>query len=156
MTPSFYGTPENQIRLLHEADKWVGTPFRENSAVKGAGGGVSCHNLVAEIYFQTGFLARFIVPTGSARRLRNGPSGAMLEYINQNLAGSFSVIVPQIEEAITGDLIFMRDASEVCHLGIALPQGWFIHVLPSSGVMLSLINDPTFKNRVMYIRRPNP
>jgi hypothetical protein len=45
MTPTYYDTPEKIAALLAAAAAWLGTPFRENSAVPGPRGGVYHHAL---------------------------------------------------------------------------------------------------------------
>lgn len=156
-TPSFFHeNPYAQIAIQREADAWIGTPFRENSAVKGAGGGVSCHNLVAELYFEAGFLDRFPVPKGSVKKLRNGPHEALIGYVDDFLGQRFAVVDPAEEEVYVGDLIVMRDARALCHLGVCTSRGWFTHVLPRLGVLRSMLNDATFERRITHIRRPKP
>lgn len=152
---TYYLNPSRIAALEHEAAAWLGTPFRENSAVRGLGGGVSCHNLVAELYFATGCLERFVVPTGSARSLRHGPAGLMLEYLDAQLAGRFAALTELSHEAIMpGDMLAIRDGRSIVHVGVALLGGRFVHVLKGTGVLISMTRDSAYT--LTAIRRPQP
>lgn len=152
---TWYISPKRISDLEAEAAAWLGTPFRENSAVRGLGGGVSCHNLVAELYFATGCLERFVVPTGSARSLRHGPANAMLDYLDAQLAGRFAAVPDASPEKIMpGDMLAISDGRNVLHVGVALLGGRFVHVLKGTGVMVSMLRDSTYK--ITAARRPLP
>jgi cell wall-associated NlpC family hydrolase len=68
----------NLATLKTAAESWIGTPFCERSAVKGAG--VCCHALPLEIYFEAGWLPRFEYPAGA-------PGTARVELADQFIAG---------------------------------------------------------------------
>lgn len=55
--------PSSILALEAAAAAWLGTPFCERSAKKGAG--VCCHALPLEIYFDAGWLVRFDYPMGA-------------------------------------------------------------------------------------------
>jgi cell wall-associated NlpC family hydrolase len=159
MTPTWFNSEERCAKLFVAARSWRGTPWRENSAFPGPGGGVSCHNLAAEIYFDTGCLDRFGVPRGSVRTLRSSPAKAMLDYLDAQLGERFAKIEPGAEDLQPGDLIVMREGEHVRHVGIVVPSDFgpqFVHVLPRLGVTFSETRDATYSNRVEAIRRPLP
>jgi len=153
MTPTWYSTPTRISFLGDAARRWVGTPFRENSCVKGAGGGVSCHNLAAALYFETGCMACFDVPRGRVRDfLKTGAGNAIVDYLDEHMSGRFVAI----KEAppVPGDLIVMAEGPRQ-HMGIVLDGGDFVHVLRFRGVMISRLDDSTYQPLVA-IRRPKP
>jgi cell wall-associated NlpC family hydrolase len=152
--PPFFHTPQRITTLETEAQSWLGTPFRNNSAVRGPGGGVSCHRLASELYFATGALDRFEVPKSSASLLANGPDKALLDYLDTQLAPHFTALDPAHHTPLPGDLIIMREHRVLKHLGIVLPSARFIHVFPRLGVLISLLADSTYGNRIEAIRRP--
>ena len=154
MTPTWYNTPLRVSFLGDAARRWLGTPFRENSAVRGPGGGVACHNLAAALYFETGCMACFDVPRGRVRDfLKTGAGDAIVDYLDAHLTGRFSPVVD--EPPIPGDLIVMREGRVAKHVGVVLAGGDFVHVLRFRGVMLSRLDDSTYQP-IVAIRRPSP
>ena len=182
MTATWYDTPQKIAALEASARAWLGTPFRANSAVRGAGGGVSCHNLAAELYFETGYLPRFAVPSGNVRNLALGLGPALMDRFPrgvrerfQLIAGSeereagsensgppisgSSLLAPRsflLSSAAPGDLLVLREGRIVKHLGVMLSGGLFVHVLARSGVQLSALSDSTYCSNLEEIRRPTP
>lgn len=153
MTPTWYSSPARIFDLESAATGWLGTPFRENSAAIGPGGGVSCHNLVAELYFESGFMPRFPVPTGRARAMIHGAADGLLTQIDSLLGARLSPI-DLSETPLPGDLIVMRAGRIFLHLGIVVTQRHFVHVVRQQGVLLSPLADTTYK--IAAIRRPKP
>jgi cell wall-associated NlpC family hydrolase len=154
MTPTWYNTPARIAALVSSALPWEGTPFRENSAALGPGGGVSCHNLVAELYFESGFLPRFAVPTGRARAMVHGAPDGLLHRLDSILGGKLATLDPATEKPLPGDLLIMRMGKTLLHLGTVLPRNQFVHVMRGHGVMLSPLADSTYK--IAALRRPKP
>lgn len=148
---TWYDTPE-RIQLLDTvARSWLGTPFRENSAIKGPGGGVSCHYLTAFIPFETGAFPRFDVPRGSIRQFLNSAPQAMLDFIDGQLGERVGKIEPRLDAIWPGDILVLAENGRTKHAATAMPQGRFIHVLFHDGVLLSELADPTYK--IEAIRR---
>lgn len=154
MTATWYNSPARIASLDTAAHRWLGTPFRENSAACGKGGGVSCHNLAAALYFETGCMACFDVPRGSVRDfLKPGSRNAIIDYIDAHLLGRFAIA--DGEDPLPGDLIVMRMGRTALHMGVVLPGGAFIHVLVFRGAMISRLDDSTYQP-LAAIRRPQP
>jgi cell wall-associated NlpC family hydrolase len=161
MTPAYYDTPAKIAALVAAAEPWRGTPFRENSAVRGPRGGVCCHMLVSHLYIETGALEPFDIPRGSARRLLHNPADTMLAYIDTTLAGRFAIPLSH-EPARSGDMIVYREGATAKHVAIVLPpaqagHGYrIVHVLRHSGTAFSQFDDPTYAHNIVTTRRPLP
>jgi len=148
-------------RLEAVAATWVGTPFCPNSAVKG--GGVSCHNLPAEIYFEAGWLERFPVAEGSPLHGRAG-AGSLMEYHLDRLAcftdadpgrlclGDGARAAREIVQP--GDLVCSRPARLPYHLALALRRGRFIHVQYHGLTHIAPNLPPVWAARLARIYRP--
>jgi hypothetical protein len=161
MTPNYYNDSEKITALVAAAERWRGTPFRENSAVRGPRGGVCCHMLAAHLYIETGALDAFDIPRGSTRRLLNNPADTMLAYIDSALAGRMAV--PAVgEPVIPGDMIVYRQGTTAKHIAVLLPGAEpghgprIIHVLWHCGAAFSQFDDPTYANNIVTVRRPLP
>lgn len=145
MNAPWYNTPERIAALDTVADSWIGTPFRENSAVPGLRGGVSCHFLAPNLHFATGAISRFDVPRGSLRKLLNSAADTIVAFIDENLTPPFG-LVPHGEPFIPGDIIVMvRETGHQKHIGTVLSEGWFLHVLFAGGVQRARLDDPTYR-----------
>ena len=154
MTRTWYSSPARIAALEAAVTRWLGTPFRENSAVIGAGGGVSCHNLVAELYFESGFIPRFVVPRGRARSMLHAARDGLLSQIDAILGAHLAPIDPAAEAPATGDLVVLRVGRVMLHLGTVVPMRQFAHVLRHEGVALSPLADTSYQ--IAAIRRPKP
>ena len=164
---TYYDTSEKLTALLTAATAWHGTPFRENSAIPGPRGGVSCHNLVAAIYVATGALPPFAVPRGSARRLLHNPADTIIDFIAANFPDHFLHIhVPdtpseRLADVCAGDLLVFAERKVSKHVAIAIPGAQphhtlrIAHVLMHSGCTIdSQLADPTYLNALVDIWRP--
>lgn len=153
---TWFNTPARLAALEAAADRWLHTPWRENSAVCGEGGGVSCHNLIAELYFETGCLPRFDVPRGRARALLNNPAPVILSFLDKDMSDRFVRVDAKPELALPGDTIVLRDSLTHIHMGVMVGGGQFVHVMRFSGVTRSMAADSTYGRNLEAIRRPLP
>jgi hypothetical protein len=153
MTPTWYNSPARLAALQTAAANWLGTPFRENSACPGPGGGVSCHNLVAAVYFDSGCWPRFEVPRGRARALTNRNAAEFLAAFDAATAERLA-IVPPAEPALPGDTLFLADPRGLRHLGVAITDRDYLHVSFLGGVMLSPLAETG--HTLTALRRPRP
>ncbi len=154
MNASWFNSPERIVALQAACESWLGTPFRENSAAKGAGGGVSCHNLVAAVYFETGALARVDVPRGRARAMTNRVATDFLQKFDAVTAGRMTAVDPAQEPILPGDTLIICDDRGLRHLGVATAQHEFVHVAGPLGVIRSPLADAAGK--IQAVRRPLP
>jgi cell wall-associated NlpC family hydrolase len=103
------------------AATWVGTPFCEQSAVKGAG--VCCHMLPLEIYFEAEWLPRFVMP-------RMAPGVASFEKTLRWFEGGGAQFVTAVETAAPGDSLHFQ-LGRTSHFMLMLRGGRFIHTSKS-------------------------
>jgi len=174
----YFNTPEKLASLTASASRWLGTPFRENSCVRGPRGGVSCHNLVAALYVETGALPPFTVPRGSARRLLHNPADTICAYIDTVLGAHFmpvGTLTPApspigrgvaggrgegVSLAQPGDMLVLREGNVGKHVAIVIPGAEphhtprIVHVLLHGGVFFSELADATYASAILQIRRP--
>jgi hypothetical protein len=155
MSTTWYNTPERIAALDHAATQWLGTPFRANSAISGAGGGVSCHHLFAELHFSTGCLARIVVPAGDPRTLVNGQPD---DFLNRFDAAVGSRFVPVTDETMAGDLLFIRYGATIHHLVNVISGGRCVHVLRNTGTLITplaaLLSSHHNRVSIAALRRP--
>jgi hypothetical protein len=159
---TWYNTPERIAALVARAQSWEHTPWRANSAFPGKGGGVSCHNLQAELHRGGPLPQDFVTPRGSVRETLNGPATAILDWCDAHLGDVFKKAEGP---AVVGDLVFFRaeeKSAQLLHFGTVVPglephhTLRVVHVLLFRGVMFSEMADPAYGNLLAAIRRPAP
>lgn len=164
MIPTWYNTDERLSALDSAAASWFCTPFRVNSAVPGAGGGVSCHNLFCELHFATGCLARFSVPRGYPQEFLHGNPDRLVSQVDaslQPLGWASLSATASVSSLVAGDLLVIRFGRIASHLVTLLPGGLCIHVLNQSGVVVTpllaaLATTTKHAISIAAIRRPSP
>lgn len=144
----------NRIEQLEAiAASWIGTPFCENSRVKGAG--VSCHFLPAEIYIEAGLLpADIAVPTGPPGWSRNNGDSIMEKWLDSD-DGKKHFAPVEILAIQPGDLIGFKAGRCVHHLAILLTQGRIVHCMADVGVRIAPNIPAAWKVRMPRAWRPN-
>ena len=111
------------------AESWVGTPFCENSCIKG--GGVSCHLLPAEIYFEAGAMERIPIPEGSAGWASSQNTSLMVDWVER------SGLFEEVKTPAAGDLLGFRLGHVVHHMGVMLSGGRMVHAVRTHGVQIA-------------------
>ena len=155
---------EKQLDLLEEAAAtWVGTPFVANSAVKGAG--VCCHRLVAEIYFEAGWLPRFELPEGPPMHGCAGANSRMEDFLDASaffadndptrICRRFGAHAALIGLVGPGDLLLSAPARVPHHLALALRGDRFIHVVWGGKTDIVSGFPAPWAKRLARIYRPN-
>ena len=149
----WFNTPERLEALRAIATSWIGTPLRSNSQTKGYGGGVSCTNLCAAIFVETGCLAAFDLPEGPMNWASHNTESMVIPWMDAHprFAG-----VSNNEPILPGDALGFKFGACVHHMGVCDAPGTFIHVLKRTGVMYSLLGDATYSKRLVKIWRPRP
>ncbi len=110
-------------RIVHEARRWIGTPYRYGGKERRRG--TDCSGMVMEVYRTTTGIA---LPRNSARQQ---------EFCRRIKRSELSA----------GDLVFFsskRGGSRVSHVGIYIGEGRFIHASSSRGVMESGLDEKYF------------
>lgn len=157
MPPTWYSTPARLATLEAEAVRWVGTPWRLNSAICGPNGAVSCTRLAAALYCGSGFLPVFTLPPDNIRSLILGLSRNLRDFFPAEIAARFTPLTsPDLSSVIPGDLVLFAEAGSALHLGVMLEQGRFIHSMRGVGTTIAMLADPTFAPSLVEALRPNP
>lgn len=143
MSASWYSTPARIAALDTAAESWLGTPFMANSTVPGPGGGVSCHNLVAELHFATGRLPRFDVPRRDPALLQHATPDLLLREVDTLLLPRGftaldlpSTLGPRLSSFPPGSLLVIRFGRTLHHLVTMLSDGRIVHVTRLGGVAI--------------------
>ncbi len=123
--------------LLQAAQRWVGTPFCPNSAVRGAG--VCCHRLMQQIYVESHWLPPFVVPIGDPGHARYSETSPMLDWLRGPGSVWFREANVDEDPLLPGDLLLLRVSHAPHHLALVLPEGRFVHVTSKQGVVIAPI-----------------
>ncbi len=143
---------DNQFRLdeLNSiAAMWMGTQWCPNSDVIGRG--VSCHNLPRAIYVACGALAPgFPKIVGDPTQDRQAKTSRMEEFLD----GRVEFQRAYLNAIRPGDLLGIRIYKCIDHLGVALPNGLFVHVLMHKHTSADTYGIPPWQQRIEAIWRP--
>jgi cell wall-associated NlpC family hydrolase len=147
---STWFSSEDRIEaLVVEACSWLGTPFRANAALKGAG--VCCHLFVAEVFMAIGAVARQAFPQAD-------PNHAVAQ--RDSLIEPFMACFPGVAEVsgppAPGDILGFKIGGCTHHLAIALRGEEMIHAVRRHGVMLNRWDDPMWAKRLTRVWRLQP
>lgn len=136
--------------LLTIARTWLGTPFRDDCAVRGRG--VDCKNLVVAIVCQwRGVEPDYRALTGGCRRVDGGPVREYLEHLFPQNYVVYGVAEAGAMQA--GDVLVFQGGNGVAHLGLALSKSDMIHVRTDRGVIISRLDQAIWQRRLVRIYR---
>lgn len=139
-----------QIEALEAAAmSWVGTPWMDNSAVRGRG--VCCHLLVARVYQAAGWLPEFAMPAGAALHARGNDRPIMLEWFR----GPGAALFEEVANHQPGDALLIRVGHVPHHLGLALRGGRVLHVTHRQGVRI-IESAGQWERLKEHVFRPKP
>lgn len=146
-------TPEEIAALDAAAASWVGTPFCEHSAVKGAG--VCCHRLVAEVLFEAGWLPRVIIPLGTPGWSRF-QDRSLIEGWFSGPGRRFFRDLDLSTVTEPGDVLGFRIGRCVHHMAMVMAPGAkrVLHVLEGAGTCILDAPPPSLAKRLQRIWRP--
>lgn len=121
-------------KIVEEANKWLGTPYKYAAAEKGIG--TDCSGMVLRVYEKV---------TG--------------EKLPRNSAKQAEYCIPIDSKDIqAGDLVFFatgKDPNKISHVGIILDDENFIHASSSKGVVISSLENNYYKRTfIMFGRSP--
>lgn len=158
---AYYSSTHAASSLIAEAHGWVGTPFAPYAALKGVG--VDCIHLAAELYARTGALPDSTLPFYNLDHSVHHASSDLFPQIEA--FGRFLRVWDDKESddrelpddplaLMVGDLFCFRFGAAPFHLGVHLGQRLFIHVMARRTVMVSTLEDSTWRSRLVRIYRP--
>lgn len=149
MSNAFFTTSERIERLLLTVELWKGTPWRPNSFARGVG--VSCHNLPRCLYVESGALDKSF-PTIESTPQAATASNPMETFLDARpeflrLQPKDGALLPLIQPGdLLGLFIPINNVGgrirQKCinHLGVLLPQNWFVHTLMKKNTDTDLIH----------------
>lgn len=130
----FAGRPDRVAALRAACDSWRETPFRERSAVKGAGGGVDCASFIGCSFHECGAVdERVTVPPYPLNHAEHSEESMFRAWFAQPAVRARVRVVDQDEPHVDGDIVFPRVGRAEHHAGlrlgkmvyhIARPSGW--------------------------------
>lgn len=161
MSP-FFNTDTRRAQLVHEARLWLGTPFRENCAVRGAQGGVDCINYLHAVFVAVGVCEPQTWTPPPVEVVRHWhehhTTSRILAWLGRpELRGRVRKIEADAA-AMIGDLVALKVQRTEHHLGLDVgPE--VLHVAIPAGVVSHSKHDPQFvrliaaRYRVMEVTR---
>lgn len=144
----FFSTPERLAQLQQAAASWIGTKFFPHGRVKRAG--VDCVHLCAEIYRECGVFPSYAFPRYSIDGGHHAGSSLVIQWLEKH--PSFEKV--EISAARAGDIHCFKIGKSEWHVGIQLTDHTFIHCWRKQGVLIELIQDPTYTKRLTSVYRP--
>lgn len=151
MSTPFYNTDTRRSLLLEEARSWLGTPFRENCAIKGRDGGVDCAHYQAACHAAAGACQPLDLPVLPVEQVRawhqHNASSLIMNWLAQDgVRGRVRRIEPE-ETPMIGDLVLLKLDLTEHHLGLWCGPELF-HVAIPAGVVTHSTRDPDLRNYV--------
>lgn len=133
---SYSRLPDATKRLMAEADKWLGTPYRYGGTARGKG--ADCSGFVTQVFSDA---LAIKLPRNSARQ----------QQWCSVLRGGRSEMVP-------GDLVFFSSGKRggVNHVGLYLGDGKMIHSSSSKGVIVSSLDEAYYTRTYHSTGRVEP
>jgi cell wall-associated NlpC family hydrolase len=146
---TWFSSEERIEALVTEARSWLGTPFRANAAIKGAG--VCCHLYVAEVFMAIRAVKRREFPQAN-------PNHSLSQ--TDSLIEPFMASMPDFIEVdgppISGDILGFKIGGCTHHIAIVLRGEEMIHAVRRHGVMINRWDDPMWAKRLTWIWRLKP
>lgn len=144
------GRSESRLADLdHAAAAWVGTPWADDSAVRGRG--ACCHRLVAAIYAEAGWLPPMPVPGGPALAAAWRDQSPMLDWFLSDGREWFHQV--PVDTLSAGDAVLIRVRRIPYHLAILLGGQRLVHVTHEHGVRI-IQASPAWIRHVDHVFRP--
>lgn len=132
--PDYFLDPERVFALVAACESWRGTPFRECSRVKGAGGGVDCASFVAAVFEDIGAIDRAIaIPPYDVNHAEHSAESWLRAWFETPAVRARVRRVDDAEPPLSGDLVFPQVGRCEHHLGLQI-GGIVWHVIRPLGV----------------------
>lgn len=148
----FFDSGSARYALKVAALDWWGTPFRENSAVKGRDGGVDCVQFIHEIFVEAGACDRMEIPVRPVEVVRHWHEHHAVSLITEwlgspELRGRLERIDDPFDLRQTGDLVAFHIGQTEHHLGVVI-ESEIWHVARPAGVVVHSIRDPEVERMI--------
>jgi len=143
----FFDDPQKQAKLRDELQSWMGTPFRHNAHVKGAG--VDCVRLVGEVMVSCGVEPSYDFGYYSLDFSMHNERSILVDYIEKT--GKFVMVEPC--KAQLGDIAVFKIGKCPHHAAIMLDDRMFVHALMHNKVTHGDITDSTWAKRLVAFYR---
>jgi hypothetical protein len=130
----YFTERERTAALMAACVNWLGTPFRERSAVLGPQGGVDCAGFVGAVYAEIGAIpAAVAVPPYAINHAEHSDESLLRAWFETPSVRARVRRVDEAEPHLDGDMVFPRVGRCEHHLGLRIGQiVW--HVARPSGV----------------------
>jgi cell wall-associated NlpC family hydrolase len=139
----------NTAKLEAAAQHWNGTPWRDNSAVRGEG--ANCVGAVAGVLRDAG-LALPDIPNGPSNWAKHQSHSLMEAWLDSHP----EIFQPvEIDDLRPGDVLGFSVGRCIHHLGVLLPGGRWIQCNSTMGTAILSTAEPVFKRRLTRAWRPN-
>lgn len=133
------------------AASWEGTPFVPGAAIKGAG--ADCVHLAAEILREAGYEVRGVFPAYRCDAGDHTDIARLTDWLDANEGFERLKLPAEIQSA---DLLCFRLGRVPHHVGVAIDQYRFVHVMRGYGTRINDLRDSTYARRFVAAYRPQP
>jgi hypothetical protein len=151
MSTPYYQSVERQTALRHAARAWLGTPFRENCAVRGLAGGVDCVHFLAAVHAEAGACPLVELPAEPVEVVRqwhvHHPESKILDWLGRPDVRGRVRRLEEGEPLMPGDMPVLRVEQAEHHLTLWL-QPELLHVAIPAGVVSHSTRDPELLRRI--------
>jgi hypothetical protein len=121
-------------RLRGVCESWIGTPFRERSAVKGPGGGVCCASYLGACFLECGAIDQAIsVPPYPVNHAEHSEESMFRAWFAQPEVRARVRPLDEDEPRLDGDIVFPVVGRTEHHVALEI-GGMIYHVARPSGV----------------------
>ncbi len=135
----FLNRPDRVATLRAECESWIGTPFRQNSHVKGAGGGVDCANFCASCMLAIGAVsAEIVVPLYELNHAEHSSESQLRAWFDRPEVRARVRLLDEDEPHVDGDFVFPKVGRTEHHLGFRLGPLVYHVVRPAGAVHMTL------------------
>jgi len=130
---------ETGLRVVEEARKWIGTPFRHAAFKMGVG--VDCANLLIQVFAGTGTIQAFRLPFYPPDWFLHSTRERILELLE-------AYALPILDNEVRpGDVLTYQFGKAVAHTAIYAGDGYMIHAMSGLGVMCDPMNVASLQGR---------
>lgn len=146
--PDYFTTPERQEAARAAAFSWLGTPFRERHRIKGPLGGVDCAGFVGSVLFECGAIPEAIsVPPYDLEHAKHSEESILVKWFEQPAVRARVRVLDPEEQGLPGDIVFIRTARAVHHMGLLFGVE-VLHAVRPAGLVRMPLTVPGFSRQI--------